>query len=166
MNENEPQDISQIIGLIIALAAIIYTFFSAYLDIFRKRKKPPQGDVEAIEEYLAEIEKQDEEQEIDEEEKPREIEPQSMPAAKWQKPEIKYAFKPTLDAFRPETSVEKQALHIGLRRPEELGSKALEELSQTKVERVQKHSRAAELITKLPSKKALIIVLEVMKRKY
>jgi hypothetical protein len=180
-------DISQIIGMVIALIAVFYTVGSSIYDLFfRKKPKVEQKEEqeEPLEDWLSTLERREEEereraaQEREEEEKLEEeheyelkkeidakLAASQQPQKSWVKPEEKFVFHTKIEDYRPKTAIEERNFEVKLRTGDELVSKSLTALAATNVVTGQKKKKSSiqDLVRALPSKQALIIATEIIR---
>lgn len=179
MQNQEPAiDISQIIGMIIALVAVLYAFGSGIYDIFvRKKRKTPDwpgtleeqeedDDEEELrregEERLRKREEEEHEDLLEREEEVR-FEERRKHAKSWVKPEEKYVFHSRIEDLHPATSIDERKLDIRLRTGDDLVNKRLTDLAGSPYEKKKKRSPIHDLATSLDSKKKLIIASEIIR---
>lgn len=184
----EEIDVAQVIGMVIALIAVIYTIATSVSDIFRKKKPPHDAAVEkekksTIEEFLksmeAETEEDDEEEERQEEVRilqkreashkpppaPREAElfKQKSSARGWPRPEEKFIFHTNIEDFKQKTAIDERKLEVKLRTGEDLISDDLKVWGQVSTRQAQaKDAPIHQLVKNRSSKKALIIAAEII----
>lgn len=181
-------DFSQIIGFIISLLAIIFLMSRKALDERHRRQHPEEyADEQAkkeneLKKFLKSmnIDIEDEEQ-FSPIQKP-EVRPIPPQLPKKNKPKHQpkahpertlsnnYQFKTSLEHFKPETSIEKRQFTtaIDARRPvyseDSLISHDLQNANAYEIRDRYNPSRAEALIRRLPSKKYMIILQEIMNK--
>ncbi len=196
----EEIDVSQILGMIIALVAVLYTLGTSFYEIFKNKKSrtasspaiPPEPRVsshmdnkekiqkKALERLLQsmkrETEFEDEQDDEEQEEWEEELEvkkkqtitpftPPPLPHAQneWRRPEEKFVFHTAIEDFKQKTAIEERKLDVRLRTGDELIRQDLVALAATSVVTTKpKRLRLADLLQRLPSKKAMIIASELV----
>ena len=169
-------DASQIIGMIIALVAVLYTVITTAREIFSHKKvdqRKKQSAQEFLKEYLGTMKQEDEDDEEEEDESeyahPQPLPPPPPPLeikgpTPWRRPEEKFKFQTKLDNFRPKTAIEVRNLHISSVRPgDELVNASLSELQGGSLESHKKEKGVHRLFAHLTPKKMLIVAHELIK---
>lgn len=180
MKPEPSQDISDIIGMIIAFIAVIYAVLSTIFGLFKKKKEGAEEvDDEAQErqKLLKEIFEpyEEEEEEIEEEEEPVHHAhplPPPPPAPvlhtepvikeRWQQQKERFVFHPHMDEFRQRTAIEDRKLDIHLRSGEDLISESIKIVPKYEVTGKKTESPLKKLIQSVPSKKSWIILSEII----
>ena len=148
----QERSIDSMMGMVIAILAIVYTIAVNVFELFRKKKEPPpslppissnrdrdsEDPLQDFFESLKKIEQQEEEEEELEEETIEEEVPSLMTTStkqqeigtherpgNWRTPEEKFILRSTIEDLQQQTKIEGRALQIGLHRPEDLVSNAI-----------------------------------------
>ena len=185
--QDNVNDISEFIGMIIAFIAVIITLANLVTSIRKPKSVSLEDKLKDIEEKLnsekldpklfGPLDEDDEDDEDEDDEtvlyrrkssKASTPTPPSIPELLpkpsdrgWPRPEEKFIFHPTLDDFKQKTRIEERKLDINLRSPEELVSDSLKAWGQTSTTK-KKQAPVTEMLAALKSKKALIVALEIM----
>ena len=181
--QTEEIDVSQVIGMVIALVAIIYTLGSSFFEIFRKKKPEPHVAIEKekkniLDEFLksmeteVEDEGEEEEREMQLREEARSHKPPSPPRVDqgayepvkqksgsrgWPRPENKFVFHTNIEDYKPKTSIDERKLEIKLHSGDDLISDDLKVWGPGTAQAVQrKEAPIHQLLKGLSTKKALI----------
>ena len=201
----EEIDVSQVLGMIIALVAVLYTLGTSFYEIFKKKKSPivpppatsshprvsshmdhkERVQKKALEKLLQsmkreaefEDEQEDEEEDEEQEEWEEEVEvkkrqattpfspppPPPLIQKEWRRPEEKFVFHTAIEDFKQKTAIEERKLDVRLRTGDELIRQDLVALAATSgVTAKPKKLRLADLLQRLPPKKAMIIASELV----
>jgi len=178
-------DISQILGMIIALVAVIYTLATTVMDVFGKKKPKPRSkeQEELLQEMLGTIRHEKEEEELEEEEEFEEERhhlvqpvvlaspvPASIPAPVsqqrgWPRPEEKFMLHSPIEDMKQKTQIEERHYDPHIHTGDELISQDLK-VWGTYVSPVHmtKPSKIRGFLKALPSKRSLIIATEIIQR--
>jgi hypothetical protein len=168
MEPEKTPSISEMIGLFLALAFMLYNLYATVRDAYGKKKPgvptPSEPQEYEPEDLLEEEEEEEEEPVMQKVPLPPPVSLVKRQEPAWRPPEEKFVFRTNIEDRNQRSAIDFQHLDIGLKSPDDVVSEQIKHVKGAPTTRyVEKEAPIAVMLKKLPSKKMLIITSEILR---